>query len=361
MGSESTTVIEIRHRTTGGVLHRLEANTLAGADLTGINLCNADLVGMDLRGAILTGSVCRFTQWRGANLSRADLRGAYLADADFRGANLSGALLFSDSLDTADLTGANLTGANLTGAYCAEARFVGANLSYANLQSAYLGDADLTGARLAFSLFADCPSLVQAVGLREVEHFGPSMLDLTTLRAGLAELPDSFLRGVGLARDEIQTLRTLYGQAGCYASCFLAFDAADSDLAARLRSDLQANNVSCWPFCPDLGAGYPLQIVFNHAVRRRSRLILLCSETAVRQGRILEAAQNVTGHKPETDRPQPLLLLLDDFVSSNLAVEAPLSDWRHYFHHCPSIDFGQWQHDDRYKAALRNLLDAITR
>jgi uncharacterized protein YjbI with pentapeptide repeats len=352
-------VIEIRHRTTGVVLHRLETETLARADLTGINLCDADLAGLDLRGTILTGSVCRFTRWRGANLSHADLRGAYLADSDFRGADLSGALLFSDSLDTADLTGANLSGANLTGAYCAEAKFVGANLSYANLQSAYLGDADLTGARLAFTLFADCASLVQAVGLSDVEHLGPSTLDLTTLRAGLAELPDSFLLGVGLAQEEIQALRAVYAGASRHDACFLAFDSADGDLATRLRADLQAHDVSCWPFCPDLGTGYALQIVFNHAVRRRSRLILLCSEAAVRQGRILEAAQNVTGHKPESDRPQPILLMLDDFPRGDLLTVGPIPDWKRYLHHCPTLDFRQWHDDSRYKIALHNLTDAI--
>jgi len=296
-------VIEIRHKTTGAVLHRLESAALKRADLTGLNLCEADLAGLDLSGAILAGTVCRLTRWRGANLSHADLRAAYLADSDFRGADLTGALLFSDSLDTADLTGANLSGANLTGAYCAEAKFVGANLSYANLQSTYLGDADLTGAQLAFTLFADCPSLSQAVGLEEIEHHGPSTLDLSTLRAGAAALPDRFLRGVGLAQEEIDKLRALYAEPFRHQSCFLAFDGADGDLATRLRADLLAHDVSCWPFHPNLGAGYALQIVLNHAIRRRSRLLLLCSETAVRQGRILEAAQNVTGHKPETDRP----------------------------------------------------------
>jgi uncharacterized protein YjbI with pentapeptide repeats len=352
-------VIEIRHRTTGEVLHRLAAEALARADLTGINLCNANLEGMDLRGTVLTGSVCRFTRWRGADLSGADLRGAYLADSDLQGANLSAALLFSVSLDTADLTGANLSGANLSGAYCAEAKFVRANLSYANLQSTYLGDADLTGARLAFTLFADCPALAQAAGLREIDHLGPSTLDLTTLRAGIAELPDSFLHGVGLAGDEIQTLRTLYAGAGRFDSCFLAFDVADADLARRLRADLQAQNVSCWPFRADLGAGYALQIVFNHAVRRRSRLILLCSESAVRQGRILEAAQNVTGHKPETDQPRPILLLLDDFLRGDLPPEAPLSDWSRYRRHCPTLDFRRWRQDLGSRAALQELLDAL--
>ena len=143
------------------------------------------------------------------------------------------------------------------------------------------------------------------------------------------------------------------------SSCFLAFDAADGDLAARLRADLLAANVSCWPFHPDLGAGYPLQIVFNHAVRRGSQLILLCSENALRQGRIVAAAQSVTGHKPEVDRPQPIFLLLDDFSKSNFAAEGSLSNWKHYLHHCPSLDFGQWQHDDRYEAALRSLLGTL--
>lgn len=352
-------MIEIRHRTTGVVLHQRETDTLACADLTGINLCDADVAGMDLRGAILTGSVCRFTQWRGANLSHADLRGAYLADSNFRGADLSGALLFSVSLDTADLTGANLSGANLTGAYCAEAKFVGANLSYANLQSTYLGDADLTRARLAFTMLADCLSLTQTIGLDEVEHLGPSTLDLTTLRTGLAELPDSFLLGVGLAHEEIRALRAVYAGASRYGSCFLAFDAVDTDLATRLCADLQALNVSCWPFSPDLGAGYPLQIVFNHAVRRRSRLILLCSETAVRQGHILGAAQNVTGHKPETDRPRPILLLLDDFAQGEPFADRPMPDWSPYLRHSPTVDFRKWHEDNRYQTALQNLTDAL--
>jgi uncharacterized protein YjbI with pentapeptide repeats len=353
-------VIEIRHRTTGEVLHRLATDTLVGADLTGIDLCNADLSGMDLSGAGLTGSVCRFTRWRGANLSHADLQGAYLADSDFQGASLSAAVLCSVSLDTADLTGANLSGANLTGAYCAEAKFVGANLCYANLQSTFLGDADLTRVRLAFTLFTDCASLDRAVGLEEIEHFGPSMLDPGTLRLCVPTLPDRFLCGVGLARDEIEALRALYARPRRYASCFLAFDAADSELAARLRADLQAQNVCCWPFQPDLGAGYPLQIVFNHAVRRRSQLILLCSQASLRQGRILEAAQNLTGHRPETDRPQPVLLLLDDFAKSRFTVVGPLSGWSPYIRHCPCIDFEHWQDEDGYKAALRNLLGALS-
>jgi uncharacterized protein YjbI with pentapeptide repeats len=351
--------MEIRHKTTGAVLHRLETSSLKRADLTGLNLCEADLSGLDMTGAVLIGTVCRFTQWRGANLAQADLRGAYLADSDFRDANLSGALLFSNSLDTADLTGANLAGANLTGAYCAEAKFVRANLSYANLQSTYLGDADLTGAQLAFTLLADCPSLSLANGLDQIEHRGPSTLDVSTLRAGVAALPESFLRGVGLVPDEIEALRALYAEPSRHNSCFLAFDAADHDLADRLRADLLAHGVSCWAFHSDLGAGYALQIVFNHAIRRRSLLLLICSETAVQHGRILEAAQSVTGHKPETDRPRPLLLLLDDFLSNGLPADVPLSDWSRFLHHCPTLDLRSWREGDRSAATLGELLEAL--
>src|SRR5439155_13949209 len=243
-GNKRTQVIEIRHKETGAILHQMEGNTLQRADLTGLNLCEADLTGMDLAGTILAGTVCRGTRFQGANLDHADLRGAYMAQADFRGANLSGALLFSDSLDTADLTGANLTGANLTGAYMAEAKLVRANLCYANLQSTYLAGTDLTGAQLAFTLFADCPSLPRARGLDQIDHLGPSTLHFRTLRAGVAVLPELFLRGVGLARGEIETLRALYAQTDRYQSCFIAFAAADSDFTARLRADLIAHDVS---------------------------------------------------------------------------------------------------------------------
>ena len=82
-------MIEIKHKTTGAVLHTIDAETLSDADLR-----EADLGGANLSGARLL--------W-------ADLRDADLRWADLRDANLSGA-----NLRKADLSGANLSGARLS-------------------------------------------------------------------------------------------------------------------------------------------------------------------------------------------------------------------------------------------------------
>ena len=74
-------MIEIKHKTTGAVLHTVDADNLRSADLRGADLRWANLCWADLRRADL----------RGADLRRADLRGADLSDADLSGADLNGA------------------------------------------------------------------------------------------------------------------------------------------------------------------------------------------------------------------------------------------------------------------------------
>ena len=97
-------MIEIK-KLDGDVIHTVEANTLAGADLTDAKLCHADLHCTELVHANLTGVNLHSVVLCSANLVAANLHGANLSDANFTGAD------FTD----ADLTGTNLTGADLTG------------------------------------------------------------------------------------------------------------------------------------------------------------------------------------------------------------------------------------------------------
>jgi uncharacterized protein YjbI with pentapeptide repeats len=102
---------------------------LAGADLQDASLSGADLRGADLQGANLIH----------ADLSIADLRGANLNGANLGGADLSGALLIGQNLN-----GLSLRGANLVGAYLSDATLIGADLGYADCRSADLSGADVT-------------------------------------------------------------------------------------------------------------------------------------------------------------------------------------------------------------------------
>jgi hypothetical protein len=354
-------MVEIRHKQTGAVLLQQSTDTLERANLAGANFCDADLRGANLSGADLTGALFRNADLRGANLTQVRVGGAYFFLSDLREANLSGAFLFSDSFDSADLTDANLTGANLTGAYLAEAKLVRTTLTYANLQSTYLGGADLTGARAGFTVFSDCPSLCMARGLETMAHLGPSTIDIRTLRASAAALPDVFLRSVGLRKEEIEQLRTLSRESVQYHSCLLASESADRDFVDRLQSDLLDRNVSCWLYHPDLCGGYLAQVVFDHWIRKESKLLLIASAASIQQGEVAAAAQAVLGHEPGARPHRLVLILLDDQVYNDVlgSDNERTGDWARSSSGGPVIDFRHWKQEDAYRTAFGELLRAL--
>jgi uncharacterized protein YjbI with pentapeptide repeats len=367
-------VIEIRHKVTGAVLHQRAIDTLEGASLAGLYFCDADLAGVNLAGANLAGAIFRAADLRGANLTRANLRGTYLFQADLRGANLAEARMFIVSLDSADLTGANLTGADLTGSYLAEAKLTQTTLCYTNLQSTYLAGAELSGARMAFTLLADCPSLPLAAGLAEVEHLGPSTLDLSTLRAGAttggapSHLPEAFLRGAGLGSAEIDALRALYARPSPHVSCLLSAVAADRDLADRLRADLRARGVSCWPFRADLGGGYMVQVAFEQAMKRHDRWVILCSEHSLRQPDVADQILAALEREQETGTQKLFPVRVDDFMLSDelrrivdekVAAGEGRVDWARPLRERTSLDFRDWTTASSYQAAFELLLNAL--
>jgi uncharacterized protein YjbI with pentapeptide repeats len=81
MGIKRKMTIEIRHKITGKVLMKVEAETLSEANLSGANLSGANLSWANLSWANLRGANLRW-----ADLSEADLRWADLSEADLRGA-----------------------------------------------------------------------------------------------------------------------------------------------------------------------------------------------------------------------------------------------------------------------------------
>lgn len=108
-------MLEIKHKNTGEILHRLPLPTLQGADLSRVSLFSADLARADLRGANLQGASLIGARLRRARLQQANLRGATLYGADLWGASLREADLREADLRGADLEQANLSGALLAG------------------------------------------------------------------------------------------------------------------------------------------------------------------------------------------------------------------------------------------------------
>ncbi len=128
----------------------------------------------------------------GCNLSGADLSAATLSHSIWRQCNLSHATLAMAVLDGTVLVESDLSHAELSRAFLAGVQLAGA---------------DLTGASFGRTVLAACEDLARARGLDAVVHHGHSCLDLMTLRAGLETLPEGFLQGAGVEREELDALR----------------------------------------------------------------------------------------------------------------------------------------------------------
>jgi uncharacterized protein YjbI with pentapeptide repeats len=223
-------MIEIRHRETGLVLHRVPGEDLTRTRLRALKLAGADLHGADLREARLSG-----TDLSGANLEGAKMnaiRGTeplpvYQTLVGWLGVPfaliMAGAVLLSlISLDLEGLTAANGAGLllcpSLLVGYCvlvARARvfpqpgssmklrganLAGANLNAALLHSADLEDADLRGATL------DRADLRGAVLCRaNLEHASLAGCSLSGADLRNTNLHGACLVGAGLFRADLQS------------------------------------------------------------------------------------------------------------------------------------------------------------
>jgi uncharacterized protein YjbI with pentapeptide repeats len=147
-----------------------DGGTLAGEDLSGLDLENEDLAGRDLTGTVLAKANLRGAKLTGAKLIKASLAGAELGGADLskaackeadfsrsKGSNLKA---MATDFSGANLAGATWEGAVLTQANLKEVHAAGATLTGAMLRAANLEESDFARARLDRVDFED----VQASG-----------------------------------------------------------------------------------------------------------------------------------------------------------------------------------------------------
>jgi len=298
-----------------------------------------------------------------ANLSGASLSGISFHEADLSGANLIGANLTDANLLDADLTLADLADADLTGAVLYQANLFRADLSGANLLHANLYDTVLANVDLS-----------QARNLDDVLHGGPSIIDHRTLQRS-GPLPLDFLRGCGLSDWEIEAtklyqreltneqindiayeiIRIRCAQPIAYYRPFISFTEADDEFAERLYRGLQENGVRCWRWKEDARGGRSLQGQIDKEISVRDRVIVVCSEAALRSGPVLrEISRAVRREDQLTAQGEPADVLfpirLDDAVLHwDHPLQADVLDK-------PVLDFRNWRDEHGWNAAFERLL-----
>lgn len=123
--------------------------------------------------------------------------------ADLSGANLSGVDLSRIDLSDVNLSGADLSKTRLLHAYISEAHFNKANLNEANLSEAIL-----TGATLGRTYLGNV-DLSQVKDLETLKHIGPSTIGVDTIYRSQGNIPEIFLRSVGIPESMIEYARSL--------------------------------------------------------------------------------------------------------------------------------------------------------
>lgn len=252
---------------------------------------------------LLRQGVRQWNEWRertqqlhpdlgGADLSRADLRRADFSDTKFdftslREANLSEANLSETDLYNADLSGANLSRANLRRAYLGGADLSNADLTKANLSEADLSGAGFTGANLSGAevggtLFANV-DLRKIKGLDTVQAFRPSSIGIDTIYRSRGQIPETFLRRVGIPETFLTNMRALVELMSPidFYSCFISYSSKDETLARRLHADLQASGVRWWFAPEDLKIGTRLRQRIDEAIHLQDKLLLLLSKRSI--------------------------------------------------------------------------------
>lgn len=308
---------------------------LSDAKLLDANLGYANLSRADLRNANLL-----FT-----NLSEADLHGADLRNARLGSANLSYASLYKTDLGGADLNGARLIFTNLR-----DAKLLDADLGNADLGRAHLDGADLSGAHLAFTIVAQV-DLRFTKGLAELDHRGPSRVELHTVWLPQDSSALHFLRGAGVPDEWIDFWRSMMTHPIQYHSLFISYSSKDETLAKRLYADLQAHGVRCWFAPEDLKIGDKFRSRIDEAIHLQEKLLLLLSEHAIESDWVEVEVEASYEKEAREKRPVLFPIRLDGSVmQTTQAWAANLRRTRHIG------DFTHWTDPPTYQQAFERLL-----
>lgn len=311
-----------------------------------------------------------FPVLRMAELSNINMRGANLSNVDFLRADLSNADLFECNLFQAEFFGANLRGSDLGQTDLRGAKFHNTDLQGASLQFADLFRADFIGSRLEGVDFtmARCwttafsnVDLSLAVGLAQVNHTGPSSVDIATLFRSGASLPIAFLRGVGLPDEFIEYLPSLLTAAhpSQFYSCFISYSTEDESFAKHLRKRMRDEHLRVWFAPEDIAGGEKIHEQIYRAIRSYDKLLLVLSESSMQSEWVMSEIRNARRLEMIEKKRKLFPIRLVDFESirkwsafdsdtgKDLATEM-----REYF----IPDFSNWRDPKSFEDAFARLL-----
>ncbi|NLF72968.1 MAG: TIR domain-containing protein [Candidatus Anammoximicrobium sp.] len=356
----------------------LSGTNLRAAALAGADLRKADLRGVDLRGANLSGADLQGADLSAANLSGADLHMAHLSEAHLRGAKLVGTNLMWANLIGADLDethahganlcetllcGATLRAADLSQAKLGGACLGGATVKRANLHRANLHETSFHGTYLSSTLFADV-DLSVAKKLDTVVHIGPSTVGVDTLLKSKGRIPETFLRGCGVAEELIACLPSLRNshQAIQRRSCFISYSDSDEAFARQLDARMREERLRVWLAPEAMKGGREIHRQIDDEIRLYDKLLLVLSEHSLATEWL--ATEFYHARQRESREGKRILFPIclvrrEQFAQWSSCDPDTDQDLGQDIREYSLSDFSDWKDRDAFEAAFTRLLENL--
>ena len=226
----------------------------------------------------------------------------------------------------------------------------GASLRSASLRSASLRGADLHDTIIENTGFARV-DLREVKGLVQIDHKGPSYIELHTIQLSHDNSTLHFLRGMGVPDEWIDFWRAIMMHPIQYHSCFISYSSKDETLACRLHADLQANGVRCWFAPEDLKIGDKVRPRIDEAIHLQDKLLLLLSKHSIESSWVENEVEAALEKEKQQQREVLFPVCLDENVMwTSQAWAAKLRRSRHMG------DFTRWTDSHTYQRAFEHLL-----
>jgi hypothetical protein len=320
---------------------------LMGANLSKANLNKANLSRAHLNFADLSRAQLSGAQLINTDLMRADLSRAHLNAADLSGADLTRADLIKADLSDADLSGTRLGGAHLGGADLSRARLTATDFSRAQLSGAIFENSLCSG-----TIFGNL-DLSTTKGLASIRHRSPSVLGTDTIFGSKGDLPEIFLRGCGVPESLIMFLPSILEKTIQFHTCFISYSAADREFAKRLYGHLQEVGVRCWLDEQVLQPEDKLHPTIFEAIRVEDKVILCCSETALKSWWIGKEFEMMIAKEENYQETLLIPLALDNYLFERSADEWLIRELRKKQ---LTQSFVNWKDREAFEQAFEKLI-----
>jgi hypothetical protein len=203
--------------------------------------------------------------------------------------------------------------------------------------------------------------LSDVIGLDAVVHYGPSSVGIDTLYKSRGNIPDTFLRDVGVPEDVIEDLLPLIrmGPVIQWHSCFISYSTKDEEFARRLHGRMREAGLRVWFAPEDVKGGDKLHEQLFRAIQLYDKLLLVLSEHSIKSEWVMTEIRKAREVEKKENRRKLFPIRLVDFdtlrgwtcfdadTGKDLAVEL-----REYF----IPDFSNWKDHDAFETTFARLL-----